>query len=88
MEAVLEQNKISDTLNARFDKAFGKKVGLMAKVFGCWHKKGLSRPFTETNQKGYRVCLECGARRSFDPRTLKTFGPYYFPPAILSGDKR
>lgn len=88
MEAVLEQNKISDRLRLRFDKAFGKKVGLMATVFGCWHKRGLSRPFTEKNQKAYRVCLECGARRSFDPNSLKTFGPYYFPPAISSGDKR
>lgn len=84
MEAVLEQNAIVDSRVIRSNKAFGKKVGLMTKVFGCWHQKGLSRPFTE-NQKAYRVCLDCGARRAFNPQTLKTFGPYYFPPAISLG---
>jgi hypothetical protein len=86
MEAILDQNHISETLITRYDDAFGKKVGLLAKVFGCWHKKELSRPFTE-NRKAYRVCLECGARRAFDPVTLKTFGPFYFPPAISHGKK-
>ena len=59
---------------------FGKKMSLMAKLFGCWHKN-LSRPFT--NQKtAYRSCLECGARKQFNPETLETHGNFYFPPSV------
>ena len=82
MQAVLDQKYIANALINRTDNAFGDKIGIVAKVFGCWHRE-LSRPFTDRN-KSYRACLHCGARKNFDAETLKTFGPFYYPPAIKS----
>ena len=62
------------------DATLGNKVGIVASLFGCWHKS-LSRPFT-TKTASYRTCLECGARRKFNPESLKTSGPFYFPPSV------
>jgi len=59
---------------------FGKKMGFMAKLFGCWHKN-LSRPFTQ-HKTAYRSCLDCGARKQFNPETLETHGKFYFPPIV------
>lgn len=59
---------------------FGRKMGLMTKLFGCWHKN-ISRPFSQ-GKTAYRNCLDCGARRQFDPQTLKTYGHFHFPPVI------
>lgn len=56
----------------------GVKQGFFARLFGCWHKN-ISRPFNHGEQF-YRSCLECGARQQFDPKTLQTFGAFYFPP--------
>ena len=53
-----------------------KPVGIFTGIFGCWHHD-LSRPFT-TKSGSYRACLNCGARKHFDPKTLKTFGRFYF----------
>jgi hypothetical protein len=61
---------------------FGTKAGLVAKLFGCWHDN-LSRPFTQ-NKTAYRSCLECGARKQFNPETLETHGNFYFPPIVKS----
>ncbi len=58
---------------------FGKKLGLAAKFFGCWHEN-LSRPFGH-GKSAYRSCLKCGARKQFDLETLQTHGSFYFPPA-------
>ncbi len=55
----------------------GKKVGFIAKIFGCGHQD-LSRPFSR-GRLGYRTCLHCGAQKQFDPETLKTFGDFYYP---------
>ena len=42
----------------------------------------ISLPFFFTNNKSsYRTCLRCGARKRFDAQNLKTFGPFYYPPA-------
>lgn len=57
---------------------FGKKIGLAAALFGCWHKN-LSRPFTYA-EESYCVCLNCGARRNFNAKTLTVSGSFYFPP--------
>jgi hypothetical protein len=57
---------------------FGKKLGLIAKLFGCAHKS-LSRPFSHGGE-GYRTCLRCGARKRFNPETLETLGGFYYPP--------
>jgi DNA-directed RNA polymerase subunit RPC12/RpoP len=83
MQAILEQNRISKNIINRTDGAFGKKIGVFGAVFGCWHKD-LSRPFTTDQRESYRACTECGARRRFDTKTLKTVGSFYYPPAIAA----
>jgi hypothetical protein len=61
-------------------EVFGRKIGFLGRLFGCYHKN-LSRPFN-SGEVSYRSCLECGARKRFDPQSLKTFRPFYYPPAI------
>lgn len=51
----------------------------LAELFGCPHKEK-SRPFSRQGET-YRVCIACGARRSFDDKTWRSSGPYYFKPA-------
>lgn len=48
----------------------------VARVFGCWHRD-MSRPFTLEGES-YRACLDCGARRKFDPRRWEMVGDYYY----------
>ena len=80
MNTVLEQNRIAQSVLNRTERVFGERIGIMGKIFGCWHKR-LTRPFT--NQKAsYRACLECGALKRFDTNTLRTVGPFYYPPVI------
>ena len=55
----------------------GKEVGFFSQIFGCWHER-LTRPFFE-GKTAYRSCLKCGARKRFDPQTMKTYGKYYYP---------
>jgi hypothetical protein len=69
-----EQTKDSNTF------AFGRKVGLLTKFFGCRHGN-IGRPFTN-GETAYRSCLNCGARRQFNPVTLETHGNFYFPPIV------
>lgn len=82
MQAILEQNKITESfVNEKTDAvAFGGKIGLLAQLFGCWHKQ-ISRPFT-IGKDSYRACLDCGARKHFDIQTLKTYGSFHYPPAV------
>jgi hypothetical protein len=61
-------------------RVFGEKVGLIGKIFGCWHED-MSRPFSH-DRIAYRSCLKCGARKQFDSQTLQTFGGFYFPPVV------
>ena len=82
MEAILEQNRISELTISRNAHTYGEKIGLFGKIFGCWHKR-LSRPFSD-RKSSYRACLECGARKHFDADTLKSSGSFYFPPAVSS----
>lgn len=82
MQAVLEQNLIADAIINRTEEPFGKKIGLVGKLFGCWHKE-LSRPFTN-RRSSYRACLECGARKAFNPNNFSTSGPFYYPPTESS----
>ena len=80
MQGVLEQNMIAERLLDRTAGAFGKKIGLIAQIFGCQHR-ALTRPFT--NKKGsYRSCLECGARAEFDITSFRTLGTFYYPPSV------
>ena len=84
MQAILNQNFIAEKTNSRTDGAFGKKIGLFTKLFGCWHKR-LTRPFTNDNGS-YRACLNCGARKKFDAENFRTFGAFHYPPSISARD--
>ena len=74
-------NKEEKLTNEIDHSVFGEKLSLAAKLFGCWHRN-ISRPFTQESV-AYRSCLDCGARKQFNPETLKTYGDFYFPPVIL-----
>ena len=80
MEAILDQGIIAKSILERTDGEFGKEIGVLSTLFGCWHKN-LSRPFTNKNAS-YRACLQCGARKKFDTKTLKTSGKFHYPPTI------
>lgn len=78
MQRFLEQYLTSERVIDRNVDSSGKPVGLLASLFGCWHKD-LSRPFT-TKNGSYRVCTDCGARRMFDTKSFKTLGRFYYAP--------
>ncbi|MFZ1700094.1 MAG: hypothetical protein WBO10_09555 [Pyrinomonadaceae bacterium] len=78
MQKILELSLTTERVLDRNDDSSRKRVGLMASLFGCWHKD-LSRPFT-TKQGSYRVCTDCGARRMFDTKSFKTLGKFYYTP--------
>ncbi len=59
-------------------QVFGEKVGILVRLFGCGHRN-LSRPFSH-KKVAYRSCLQCGARKQFNPQTLETSGGFYNPP--------
>ena len=61
---------------ASFTSAVGSWFG---ELFGCQHAE-MSRPFSRHGET-YRVCISCGARRSFDEKTWNSSGRYYFKPA-------
>jgi hypothetical protein len=80
MAAVLETLDLygngERTRRWKFSKALTSRL---AELFGCPHKE-MSRPFSRQGET-YRVCIDCGARRSFDDKTWNSSGPYYFKPA-------
>ncbi len=80
MQVVLEQNKLAKSITNRNSQAFGRQIGIIGKLFGCWHKN-LTRPFTIENFS-YQACLHCGARKKFDAQNLKTIGSFHYPPAV------
>jgi len=82
MQSVLEQNRIAASLVNRTRGSFGEKIGFMASIFGCWHKR-LTRPISDRSGS-YRACLECGARKKFDTEDFRTSGPFYYPPSVRS----
>ena len=73
-------NKKTARLNEVDRVVFGRKEGLINKLLGCRHNN-ISRPFAQ-GKTAYRVCLDCGARKQFNTKTLQTYGKFYFPPAI------
>ena len=82
MQGVLDQNSIAAALINRTRGAFGEKIGLMASMFGCWHKR-LTRPISDKNSS-YRACIDCGARKRFDTQDFRSLGPFYYPPIVAS----
>lgn len=81
MQAVLEQNKLAESIGDKgVEQTFGKKIGFLGTLFGCWHKS-LSRPFT-IGRDSYCACLDCGARKPFDTQNLKVYGSFHYPPSV------
>jgi hypothetical protein len=57
---------------------FGREVGLITRLIGCYHRD-LSRPLSERGT-AYKSCLNCGARKPFNPETFESDGKFYYPP--------
>jgi hypothetical protein len=55
----------------------------LTRLFGCWHRE-MSRPFTLEGES-YRTCLDCGARRRFDPGRWQMVGDFYYK--VVMSDK-
>jgi hypothetical protein len=80
MAAVLETLDLyGNGERTRRSNVSGSVGSWLAAFFGCPHKE-MSRPFSRQGET-YRVCINCGARRSFDDTTWNSSGPYYFKPA-------
>ena len=63
-------------------RAFGRRIGLIARIFGCWHKQ-ISRPFQE-GADSYVTCLGCGARRRYDAEEFMLVGAFHYPPKVVA----
>ena len=77
LQNVFQNLKFKETLDER---VFGKKLGLASRLLGCQHRR-LTRPFG-SGGSAYMSCLECGARKHFNPDTLEASKGFYSPPAI------
>ncbi len=52
-------------------------AGLVVVAFrGCWHSK-MSWPVRAQNYS-YQVCLACGAKRLFDEKAFRAYGPFRY----------
>lgn len=84
MQAVLKQSGFANAAIDKPEEFRGRNIGILGSLFGCWHKR-LTRPIT-TDRSTYRACLECGARKSFDTRTFRSSGRFYYPPTSRFGN--
>ncbi|HUF05573.1 MAG TPA: hypothetical protein VMM38_15540 [Aridibacter sp.] len=75
--------RIESSESAMEKEVFGKRIGVVARLFGCRHKD-LGRPFSD-GKVSYRSCISCGARKRFDTETLVTHRTFYYPP-MASGN--
>lgn len=80
MQLILEQTLLAENAGVRHADPFGRKIGLLTSLFGCWHKR-LTRPFT-SDRNTYMACLECGARRKFDTQNFRVSRAFYYPPSV------
>lgn len=80
MQLILDQGLLAETTIRREVDPFGRKIGLFASLFGCWHKR-LTRPFT-SNKDTYMACIECGARKKVDAKNFKVSRAFYYPPSV------
>ncbi len=80
MQGILEQNGVFDVNTQRGETVAGRKIGIVGKLFGCWHKR-LTRPFT-SDKNTYMACLECGARKKVDAKEFKVSRAFYYPPSV------
>jgi hypothetical protein len=60
--------------NEGFDSSFKPLVSFLSRIFGCWHVH-MGWPITASGET-YRTCLDCGARRRFDPKKLDHACPF------------
>ena len=42
---------------------------------GCWHMR-MGWPIRHDDEFSYQVCLGCGVKRLFDPKTFHAYGSY------------
>ena len=84
MQAVLETlEQYPDSREVHSLKGIGAKLGnWFSEIFGCAHNE-MSRPFSRHGES-YRVCINCGARRQFDPQTWNSSGRHYYKQARVS----
>lgn len=80
MQLILEQNLLAETSVSRTADPMGAKIGFIASLFGCWHKR-LTRPFT-SDKNTYMACVECGARKLVDAKEFKVSRAFYYPPSV------
>jgi len=80
MQLILEQSLLADSSTVRESDPFGSKIGFVASLFGCWHKR-LTRPFT-SDKNTYMACVECGARKKVDAKEFKVSRAFYYPPSV------
>ncbi len=73
-----EFENVATDLNINAEKEiFGEKVGIFARVFGCYHAR-MSRPVTTKNIT-YRYCPSCGIRRRYNLEFYRSEGAFYYP---------
>mgnify|MGYP003401755072 CR=1 FL=1 len=80
MQLILDQNLPAANIVKNQTASAGRRIGLLASLFGCWHKR-LTRPFT-TDKDTYMACLECGARKKVDAKNFKASRAFYYPPSV------
>lgn len=80
MQGVLDQPLLVERIGKTENDSFGQKIGFIATLFGCWHKR-LTRPFSNKNDS-YLACLDCGARRKVDMRSFRASRAFYYPPSV------
>lgn len=85
MQAVLKQSGFAaKAIDITSEELRGRKIGIVGKIFGCWHKR-LTKPMT-SERTTYRACLDCGARKNFDAVTFRSSGSFYYPPTAGIGN--
>jgi len=83
MQAVLETlEQYSNNDRIRVSRITTALGGWFGELFGCQHKE-MSRPFSRQGET-YRVCIGCGARRTFDAKNWQLQGPFYYKEARTS----
>lgn len=80
MQAVLEQKLMTGPIAAKATDDAINKIGFFSSLFGCWHPR-LTRPISDNNST-YQSCIECGARRQYNPETFEPTGSFYYPAKI------
>ena len=77
MQLILDQNLPAANIVKIQTASAGRRIGLLASLFGCWHKR-LTRPFT-TDKDTYMACLECGARKKVDAKKFQSIEGVLLP---------